>query len=214
MPKPEYGNPPKRDHRIGAIRYGAVWNDSVTLHVNSQACYFKKKQSVPSEQMPEGTHLKSNYRIRNQNNEESEKQIMNNCVFMGRLARDPEYRVVQGREKELRVAEFLLVVKRNRSARTFVIKVSAYHNDADFVRDHLSQGTKVMVSGELNITSHTDDQTGTTRYYTSLEMSNLEFGESKRAAQEREAEEGFVRIPEGTDPFDVPDGMDSDLPFR
>jgi len=139
---------------------------------------------------------------------------MNMSVFMGRLARNPEIRMVQMQDKGMKVATFPLVVKRNHSNKTFVIRVTAYGKNADFAQNYFVQGSKIMVNGEIVINPVKDQNTGKTLYFTELLMDQIEFGESKAAMEERQKQsEEFTPAPDGT-PFDIPPEYDAEVPFQ
>ena len=48
-----------------------------------------------------------------------------------------------------KIAKFVLAVRRNYSDEVSFIPVKAFAKKAEFARDYLMQGTKVMVEGEI-----------------------------------------------------------------
>ena len=76
---------------------------------------------------------------------------MNTIVLMGRLARDPETKLASTQKGQTKVSRFPLVVKRNRSSKAFVVMITAYGNNAEFVEKYLEKGIKIALSGELVI---------------------------------------------------------------
>ena len=76
---------------------------------------------------------------------------MNTIVLMGRLARDPETKLASTQKEQTKVSRFPLVVKRNRTSKAFVVMITAYGNNAEFVEKYLEKGIKIALSGELVI---------------------------------------------------------------
>ena len=65
---------------------------------------------------------------------------MNMIVLMGRLARDPETKLASTQKGQTKVSRFPLVVKRNRTSKAFVVMITAYGNNAEFVEKYLEKG--------------------------------------------------------------------------
>ena len=76
---------------------------------------------------------------------------MNTIVLMGRLARDPETKLASTQKGQTKASRFPLVVKRNRTSKAFVVMITAYGNNAEFVEKYLEKGIKIALSGELVI---------------------------------------------------------------
>lgn len=76
---------------------------------------------------------------------------MNTIVLMGRLARDPETKLASTQKGQTKVFRFPRVVKRNRTSKAFVVMITAYGNNAEFVEKYLEKGIKIALSGELVI---------------------------------------------------------------
>ena len=74
---------------------------------------------------------------------------MNTAIISGRLVRDPGYNETQNEKGLHKIAKFVLAVRRNYSDDVSFIPVKAFAKKAEFVRDYLVQGTKVMVEGEV-----------------------------------------------------------------
>ena len=53
---------------------------------------------------------------------------------------------------------------RNRTSKAFVVMITAYGNNAEFVEKYLEKGIKIALSGELVISQIKDEQTGTASY--------------------------------------------------
>ena len=65
---------------------------------------------------------------------------MNMIVLIGRLARDPETKLASTQKGQTKVSRFPLVVKRNRTSKAFVVMITAYGNNAEFVEKYLEKG--------------------------------------------------------------------------
>ena len=98
---------------------------------------------------------------------------MNTIVLMGRLARDPETKLASTQKGQTKISRFPLVVKRNRTSKAFVVMITAYGNNAEFVEKYLEKGIKIALSGELVISQIKDEQTGTASYYTEVIMDDV-----------------------------------------
>lgn len=139
---------------------------------------------------------------------------MNTITLMGRLARDPDVRQVQTQKGMMNVAGFPLVVKRNKTNKAFVVMVSAFGSNADFVQKYLEKGTKIMLTGELVNTPYKEEQTGKTYYYSEVIMDMVEFGEAKRSQDMSAENKGFIPDTENSNPFGIPQEMIDEMPFR
>ena len=74
-----------------------------------------------------------------------------------------------------KIAKFVLAVRRNYSDDVSFISVKAFAKKAEFVRDYLVQGTKVMVEGEIVTGSYENKETGKKVYTTELFADRIEF---------------------------------------
>ena len=136
---------------------------------------------------------------------------MNTIVLMGRLARDPETKLTSTQKGQTKVSRFPLVVKRNRTSKAFVVMITAYGNNAEFVEKYLEKGIKIALSGELVISQIKDEQTGTASYYTEVIMDNVEFAEAKT---KKEESDGFQPAEKRKIPFDILEELEQEMPFR
>lgn len=113
---------------------------------------------------------------------------MNKVILMGRLTRDPEIRQTQSQKT---VAGMSIAVDRRLSREAAAtarqtadfINLVAWDKLAEFARNWLHKGTKVVVEGRLTSRSY-EAQDGSKRYVTEVVVENIEFAESKRAASE------------------------------
>ena len=89
--------------------------------------------------------------------------------------------------------------------------ITAYGNNAEFVEKYLEKGIKIALSGELVISQIKDEQTGTASYYTEVIMDNVEFAEAKT---KKEESDGFQPAEKRKIPFDIPEELEQEMPFR
>lgn len=147
---------------------------------------------------------------------------MNKVILMGRLTRDPEIRYSQG-EQSTAVARFTLAVdrrfKRDGDQQTAdFIGCVAFGRTAEFLERYCHQGTKLVLEGRIQTGSYTNKD-GVRVYTTDVVAENVEFAESKAAANNNEgyqassrpepvsaAGDGFMNIPDGVE--------DEGLPFN
>ena len=156
---------------------------------------------------------------------------MNKVILMGRLTRDPEVRYSAG-ENSQAIARFTLAVdrrfKRDGEATADFIGCVAFGRQAEFAEKYLHQGTKVAATGRIQTGSYTN-RDGQKVYTTDVVIEDLEFAESKGAAESRGVPTGpsassgsYARpaapAPSAAAPADgfmnIPDGIDEELPFN
>lgn len=98
---------------------------------------------------------------------------MNTTVISGRLVRNPGYNEVENEKGLHKIAKFVLAVRRNYSDEVSFIPVKAFAKKAEFARDYLMQGTKVMVEGEIVTGNYEDKDTGKKIYTTEVYQTGL-----------------------------------------
>ncbi len=110
---------------------------------------------------------------------------MNTVILMGRLARDPDVRQTTTGKN---VARMTIAVDRRMSRNAAegqqsadFLSLVAWERLADFASKYLRKGTKILVEGRLQSRSY-DGQDGQKRYVTEVNVFNIEFAESKKAA--------------------------------
>lgn len=109
---------------------------------------------------------------------------MNYVHISGRLTKAPEIRVTATGKKS---ASFTVAVDRpyknaegKREADFF--PVIFWGNLADTLEEYLTKGSRVIVTGRLQIRSY-DDKDGVKRYVTEIVGENIEFLDSAKAAE-------------------------------
>lgn len=131
---------------------------------------------------------------------------MNKCHFMGRLVRDPEIRYTQS-DQPVPVAHYTLAVdrriKRQGEPSADFLDFVSYGKAAEFTEKYLKKGIKVVVTARCQRRSYEKD--GKKIYVIEFIVEDLEFAESKRAAEGEPANNDFMQIP---------DGEQGELPFN
>lgn len=141
---------------------------------------------------------------------------MNKVILMGRLTRDPEVRYTQG-ENAMAVARYTLAVDRrfkkdNEQSADFISCV-AFGRSAEFTEKYFRQGMRVTISGRIQTGSYTD-RDGKKIYTTDVVIEEQEFAESKGSSQpEQPAASPHGQAPASDGFMNIPDGIDSELPF-
>lgn len=142
---------------------------------------------------------------------------MNKVIEMGRLTSDPEIRQAQNNSI---VASFTIAVnrrfKRDGQPDADFFRCSAFGKTAEFVEKYLKKGVKVIVSGSLQNNDY-KDKNGVDHHVTQIIVDEVEFAESKNAAQQNSDMPQTQPAPAPVqstlaDFVNVPDDME-DLPF-
>ena len=108
---------------------------------------------------------------------------MNKVVMIGRLTKDPETRYTQSGKA---VGSFTLAVDR-RGKKTYgqqtadFIPCVVWDKLAEIVANNLTKGSKIGIDGRLQVRSY-DAQDGSKRYVTEVVVNELDFCDSKAAA--------------------------------
>ena len=142
---------------------------------------------------------------------------MNKSILIGRMVRDAEIRWNQG-ENQTCIARFTLAVNRKYARKgekdADFISCIAFGKTAEFLERYGHKGIKFVVEGRIQTGSYTNRE-GQKVYTTDVVVEAIEFGESKSAASNNNAdmqqnqsqtdENGFMLIPEG---------LEEELPFN
>lgn len=125
---------------------------------------------------------------------------MNTLIQMGRLTKDPESREINAGT----ITRFSVAVDRRYKKDTSdFFSYTAFGKTAEFARDYLRKGTKVLISGRVENNNYTDKD-GRNVYGFQFVAEEIEFAESKKAAEQQDS--GFVTVPDDVD--------DENLPFN
>ena len=108
---------------------------------------------------------------------------MNKCIFVGRLARDPE--VSFSEKAQMSVARFTVAVdripKREGEPEADFFNCVAFDRKAEFVEQYWYSGMRVAVSGQLQNENYTNKK-GEKVYGVSLKADDVEFADGKKDA--------------------------------
>lgn len=139
----------------------------------------------------------------------------NKVILMGRLTSDPEQKTTQSGTV---VTTFSLAVDRRYSKegqekQTDFITVTAWKQQAEFICRYFKKGSAMLVCGELQTRSWTDNN-GQKRYATEVLANEVTFCESKKnlegnntpTSQNGSQEEKY-------NPYAIENEQDDDLPF-
>lgn len=125
---------------------------------------------------------------------------MNHIIIMGRLTKDPE---VSSSTSGTTYARYTIAVdrkyKKDGQQNTDFFPCTSFGKQAEFVEKYLKKGTKVVLSGEMNIDRNED------KTYPKIIVSEIEFAESKGQQTENKADV--------TDFTNIPDSLIEELPF-
>ena len=126
---------------------------------------------------------------------------MNKIILIGRLTKEPEVRY--GGTQNIAIACFSLAVdrrfKRAGQPEADFFDCVAFGKTGEFVEKYLQKGTKVVIDGEMQNNNYKNKE-GRTVYGFRVLVNQIEFAESKKAAQrntERKESDDFMDIPEG-----------------
>lgn len=133
--------------------------------------------------------------------------MLNVCILMGRLTRDPEVRISQG-EKATMIARFTLAVP-SRNDTTIFVDCNAFGKTAEFIVKYFRKGLRVVVRGSLDLGKYeTNDNNGNpkTVWYTRVCVDAVDFADGKQndSTPVDTTGEGFMVIPDN----------DEELPFK
>jgi single-strand DNA-binding protein len=131
---------------------------------------------------------------------------LNKVILGGRLTADPE---IKKTGSGVAVTSFTIAVDRKYSKdsekKADFITIVAWRQTAEFICKYFTKGSAIIICGELQTRSWTDDS-GKKRYATEVLANEVNFVESKKnseaGATEAYTPEGFVAV-----------DVDEDLPF-
>lgn len=134
---------------------------------------------------------------------------MNKVILVGRLTKDPDVHI----NNDKTVVRFNLAVDRRYKteggqAADFP-SVVAFGKTAEFIKTYFHKGMRVGIDGRIQTGDYVKD--GIKHYTTDVIAENVEFAESKKAADEAASEDA---PPSNGEWLQVPDGIEADLPFK
>ncbi len=127
---------------------------------------------------------------------------MNVVIELGRLTAEPKVKRGTSNGKDYTVALFSIAVDRRfqKDAADF-FNCSAFGKTAEFIEKYFTKGSKILIKGSLQNDSYEKD--GQKMTATKIIVDEVDFADSKQSAPKKP--DDFV---------DVPEGIESDLPFR
>jgi single-strand DNA-binding protein len=141
---------------------------------------------------------------------------MNKVILIGRLTKDPEVRYSQGNTSTA-IARYTLAVdrrfKRDNEPSADFINCIVFGKAAEFTEKYLTKGTKVAVTGRIQTGSYTNKD-GQIVYTTDVVVEDQEFAESKGSGSDNAAPARNTSTSNNNSFMDIPDTMESELPFN
>ena len=129
---------------------------------------------------------------------------MNKWYGIGRVAKDIELRSVKTADGEISVARFTVATDRpGKDKGADFISCVAWRKTAEFIAKYFQKGSRIALAGRITTGSYEKD--GKKIYTTEVTVDEAEFCESKREIQTQPS-----AAPEM---MDIPEGIESDLPF-
>ena len=126
---------------------------------------------------------------------------MNFVAMMGRVSKDPETKQTQ----TVNLCRFSIAVdRRGKKDEADFFNCTAFGKTADFISQYFRKGQRILLSGRIQNDNYTASD-GSKRYATTIIVDQAEFCESKKQAEPKADENGFI---------DVPMGEDEGLPFN
>lgn len=131
---------------------------------------------------------------------------------MGRLTSDPEIRYSNG-EEQIAIGRYRLAVNRRSSKQgeqeADFISCIAFGRAAEFADKYFRKGMQVLITGRIQTGSYTNRE-GIRVYTTDVVIEDQEFADSKRSNNGSSPEPAT----DASEFMDIPDGIDSELPFN
>lgn len=152
---------------------------------------------------------------------------MNDCKFIGRITKEPEYRVTSS---GTRLINFELAVRRsyknqNDEYEADFIRCIAFKKTAEFINNYARKGYLMAVAGEMRNNNY-EDQNGVKHYGMQLIVNNVDsqvlFQSKKNDDSQQQSSQSSYSQPshtttgQNTNPFNNSgpiDISDDDLPF-
>ena len=132
---------------------------------------------------------------------------MNKVILMGRLVKNPEVR--QDANGSISMARYTLAIDRMRTKKdedpgADFINCVAFGKSAEFAKNYLRKGTKLVIEGRIQTGSYTN-KNGQKVYTTDVVIERQEFAESKAAlsgvenkqATTKSTDDGFMNAADG-----------------
>lgn len=140
---------------------------------------------------------------------------MNKVELIGRLTKDPEVRYSNGANGSTAVARYTLAIdrkyKQEGQQNADFVNCIAFGKLGEFAEKYLHKGVKIAIVGRIQTGSY-KNKDGNTIYTTDVVVEEQEFCESK--ASQQNTQERPKPMPDSDGFMNIPDGIDSELPFN
>jgi single-strand DNA-binding protein len=114
---------------------------------------------------------------------------MNKVEIVGRLTKDPQVRILENEEGEVKVTRFSVAVNRRKGSKqpADYIPCVSFNAQADYAGKYLKKGNRIGVIGRLQSGSYVNDE-GKTIYTLEVIVEEIEFIDKKEETPDRSAE--------------------------
>ena len=129
--------------------------------------------------------------------------MVNNCMFIGRLGRDPESRFTQSGKT---VVNFSIACSEKRGGEEYTewVNIVAWDKLGEICAQYLQKGSLVYISGRMQ-TRKWQDQSGADRYTTEIVAREMKMLDGKRDSSQQQQEnwnqQAQRMVPEEPVPF-------------
>lgn len=111
---------------------------------------------------------------------------MNNVQLIGRLTKDVDLRYINGAQGQTAVGRFTVAVdrppKQDGTKEADFISCQAWGRKAEFIQQYFQKGSKIGIVGKIRTGSYQNQQ-GATVYTTDVEVTDIDFLDSKATQQ-------------------------------
>lgn len=141
---------------------------------------------------------------------------MNNIIAMGRLARDPELKVIQS-NVELTVTKFSIAVTRKYKAageerpKADFLECTAWGKTGEFINKYFKKGNMIALRGSVETDSYTNKD-GVKVKTVYIRVEEAEFTGEKVQSPDTQGSDVSEETPDGF--MNIPDGIEDELPFN
>ena len=137
---------------------------------------------------------------------------MNAVVVLGRVVRDLDVRYTSG-DNPMCIARYTLAVdrryKKEGQPTADFLNCVALAKNGEFAEKYFHKGMKIAIMGSIQTGSYTNRE-GQKVYTTEILVDRQEFADGKPTSQPEQSQPQS----KPQDFMDIPDGMDSELPFH
>lgn len=136
---------------------------------------------------------------------------MNVVTLVGNLCRDNDVRYSSGENATAILRNTLAVQRKFKNKETGeydsdFINIQAFGSNAEFINKYFNKGSKIGITGEIRTGSYINKD-GAKVYTTDVIVNNAEFVSKKEDTDN-------TSTPSNDDFVDIPEGIESDLPWK